>query len=39
VPLPVKGLLAFFIGREGAVIFVPEEQAKTPVYPPAARLI
>jgi len=35
VPLPGKGSLAFFIGREGAVIFVPEGQAKTPVYPPA----
>jgi hypothetical protein len=34
VPLPANGSLAFFIGREGAVIFVPEGQAKT-VYPPA----
>jgi hypothetical protein len=34
VPLPTMGSLAFFVGREGAVIFVPEGQGKTPVYPP-----
>jgi hypothetical protein len=35
LPLPGQGSLAFFIGGEGAVIFVSEGQAKTPVYPPA----
>jgi len=35
VPLPANGSLAFFMGHEGAVIFVPEGQAKTVAYPPA----
>jgi Domain of unknown function (DUF1963) len=33
-PLPDKGSLAFFIGQEGAVIFVPEGAGKAPVLPP-----
>ena len=34
-PLPDKGSIAFFIGGEGAVVFVPEGQTNTPVMPPA----
>ena len=34
-PLPDKGSLAFFIGGEGGVVFVPEGQTSTPVMPPA----
>jgi hypothetical protein len=34
-PLPDKGSLAFFTGREGAVLFAPEGQTNTPVMPPA----
>src|SRR4030088_1996411 len=34
-PLPDKGSLAFFIGREGAAVFVPEGQANMAVMPPA----
>jgi Domain of unknown function (DUF1963) len=33
-PLPDKGSLAFFIGRTGAVVFVPETENDTPVMPP-----
>jgi hypothetical protein len=33
--LPDKGSLAFFIGRDGAVVFVPEDRATTPALPPA----
>src|SRR6185436_14894335 len=33
-PLPDKGSLAFFIGREGAVVYVPEGQANAAVMPP-----
>ena len=34
-PLPDKGSLAFFIGGEGAVVFVPEGQTDIAVMPPA----
>jgi Domain of unknown function (DUF1963) len=34
-PLPDKGSIAFFIGGEGVVVFVPEGQNSTPVMPPA----
>jgi hypothetical protein len=33
-PLADKGSLAFFTGREGAVLFAPEGQTNTPVMPP-----
>jgi hypothetical protein len=33
--LPDKGSLAFFIGREGAAVFVPGGQNNMPVMPPA----
>jgi hypothetical protein len=36
--MPDKGSLAFFIGRPGAVIFVPEGKAGTPTLPPAGTL-
>jgi Domain of unknown function (DUF1963) len=32
--LPEKGSIAFFIGGEGAVVFVPESQTSPPVMPP-----
>ncbi len=34
-PLPTEGSLAFFIGREGAVIHVPGGQGTMPAEPPA----
>jgi hypothetical protein len=34
-PLADKGSLAFFIGQQGSVIFVPEGQSATPVLPPS----
>lgn len=34
-PLPATGSLAFFIGREGAVIHVPEGQDDAPTLPPS----
>jgi hypothetical protein len=33
--LPTRGSLAFFIGGDAAVVFVPEGQSDTPVMPPA----
>src|SRR5687767_3296425 len=33
-PLPDKGSLAFFIGSQGAVVFVPESPTGAPVMPP-----
>jgi hypothetical protein len=34
-PLPEKGALAFFLGGEAAVVFVPEGESGPPVMPPA----
>ena len=33
-PLPENGSLAFFIGGEPRVVFVPEGEITTPVMPP-----
>jgi Domain of unknown function (DUF1963) len=37
-PLPDKGSLAFFIGSQGAVVFVPESPTGAPVMPPPGTL-
>jgi hypothetical protein len=34
-PLPEKGSLAFFIGSEGGVVFIPEGQISSLIMPPA----
>lgn len=33
--LPATGALAFFIGREGAVVYVPDHMSHSPASPPA----